>query len=86
LKDRDGYARIEVGGINWRVTRFLLLFKTGHLKEIAMHRCDNPPCCNLEHLRWGSYEQNLYDSYFKGRRKHKLRKTYDYLEQEVILG
>jgi hypothetical protein len=85
LKDKDGYGRIEVQGINWRVTRFLLFWSTGKLGDIAMHKCDNPPCCNIMHLRWGSYQQNLYDAYFKGRRKNNLRKTYDWYERNLLM-
>lgn len=33
----------------------------------AMHTCDNPPCCNPMHLRWGSTAANLEDARRKGR-------------------
>lgn len=28
----------------------------------SLHSCDNPPCCNPKHLRWGTPKQNRLDS------------------------
>ena len=33
----------------------------------ALHICDNPPCCNPEHLREGSQLDNVNDKVAKGR-------------------
>lgn len=33
----------------------------------VLHSCDNPPCVNPKHLRWGSAEENLGDA--RGRRR-----------------
>lgn len=41
---------------------------------VAMHTCDNPPCCNPEHLRWGTPADNVADMHAKGRRVYPPRK------------
>lgn len=36
------------------------------------HRCDNPPCCNPEHLFPGTHLENMRDSANKGRAKQHV--------------
>jgi len=37
----------------------------------VLHRCDNPPCCNPEHLFLGTIKDNVHDMYKKGRAGHQ---------------
>lgn len=39
----------------------------GHHGAVARHTCDNPPCCNPRHLRWGSQLENVGDMASKKR-------------------
>jgi HNH endonuclease len=38
--------------------------------EHVMHSCDNPPCCNPNHLSIGTHHENMIDSMLKGRAKN----------------
>ncbi|WP_257556500.1 hypothetical protein [Sphingobium sp. CFD-2] len=42
-------------------------------KAFALHSCDNPPCVNPKHLRWGSNKENMRDM-VKRRRHHAMRR------------
>ena len=35
--------------------------------NIVLHHCDNPPCCNPEHLTIGTHGENIRDAKSKGR-------------------
>lgn len=65
-----GYGIVRVGGKTKQVHRMVLEKKIGRVLkpvECACHTCDNPACCNPEHLWIGSKGDNIRDSVAKGR-------------------
>jgi hypothetical protein len=43
-----------------------------HEGHYVLHKCDNPPCCNPDHLFLGTQKANLEDAVTKGRMHFKL--------------
>lgn len=67
-----GYGQIGRNGkhsppIRAHVASWLLHFGPVPAGMYVCHRCDNPPCCNPNHLFLGTHKQNLQDMRLKGR-------------------
>jgi HNH endonuclease len=67
---KNGYGRVSVDGVldmahrhAWRLSGRPI----GPGQVIRHLRCDNPPCCRLDHLAAGSQGDNLRDAAQKGR-------------------
>lgn len=58
-----GYGVFWFNGKNVRANRYALE-QTEDVPfdgAICLHSCDNPPCCNPAHLRWGTHQDNVDD-------------------------
>lgn len=68
-KTNDGYGQIKIDGINHRAHRLAYSLYVGEIPEgmLVCHRCDNPPCCNPDHLFLGSDADNTSDKVAKER-------------------
>ena len=67
--DTKGYGSLWVGGKNRSVHRLvaMLLIPNPNALPCVLHSCDNPPCINPEHLRWGTVTENNAERDAKGR-------------------
>jgi len=67
---RDGYGQIQINGKPKLVHRVSYEIYKGKIPVgmCVCHRCDNPKCCNPEHLFLGTNQQNTADMIAKGRR------------------
>lgn len=62
-KTRKGYGHAQKGAIKLRAHRFAFELWNGPIPDgmMVLHSCDNPPCCNPEHLRVGTAKDNVFD-------------------------
>lgn len=74
-KTIDGYGRFKIAGKNYSPHR--LVYETFFCnipdKMDICHKCDNPSCCNPNHLFLGTRSDNMKDCYTKGRSLHILK-------------
>lgn len=69
-KTRFGYGDVVFKGKLMKIHRLVWTLTTGPIPpELELcHRCDNPPCCNPNHLFPGTHKENMRDMFRKGRR------------------
>jgi hypothetical protein len=67
--DNKGYGRIGHRGQKLLVHRTVYEAVVGEIPKgmWVLHRCDNPPCCNLAHLFVDTAQANVDDMIAKGR-------------------
>lgn len=68
-RDSNGYGDTYYLGKKDRTHRVAWQLFVGPLMrgDFVLHRCDNPPCCNPQHLFLGSQTENMRDCVSKGR-------------------
>lgn len=67
--NEKGYGVVYVDGVRWKTHRFAWFATFGPIPAglMVLHNCDNPPCCNPDHLRLGTNADNVRDMITKGR-------------------
>lgn len=75
-RTKFGYGQIHFMGQNHTAHRLMLASKGTKLGGdiVARHKCDNPPCCNPDHLETGTMKDNSQDRESRGRgnRRHRV--------------
>lgn len=66
-----GYGQLRVGGKALLTHRMAAEVEHGAGGDLhCLHSCDNPPCVNPRHLRWGTHKENMEDAVKRGRREY----------------
>lgn len=62
-KDTCGYTRIRYNGKHERLFRVIYQLNYGDIPKgmLIRHKCDNPSCCNIDHLEIGTQRDNVKD-------------------------
>lgn len=65
----NGYGGLKVNGRVERSNR--IAWELFHQESLgdrqALHKCDNPACCNPNHIYAGTESDNMYDTHHRGR-------------------
>lgn len=74
-KNKLGYGWFHFKGKTVKSHRMAYILHYGSIPEnkILLHFCDNPSCCNVLHLRAGTFSDNSTDMYSKGRGNNSAR-------------
>lgn len=67
-----GYTTFFIDGKTRNAHRASWMLQRGPIPDgmFVCHRCDNPPCVNIEHLFLGTPLDNMQDKIEKGRHRH----------------
>jgi hypothetical protein len=71
-KDSRGYGRFHIGlsrGSTALAHRVAFALTRGYVPDAVCHKCDNPSCCNPDHLFGGTRADNNLDMAAKGRNR-----------------
>ena len=76
-KWRTGYGYVRVAGKHIAVHRYMYALYNGEFNPalFVLHKCDNPSCCNPDHLFLGTQLDNIKDRDQKGRQRNKSSVT-----------
>ena len=76
-KDKNGYGQVAVAGKVLKTHRLAYELVNGAIPTgmCVRHKCDNPPCCNPEHLEVGTHAENMRDKKERGRQIGMIGET-----------
>ena len=91
-RSRKGYGEFGFRNSNILAHRFSWLQSYGSIpkNKMVLHKCDNPPCVNPEHLWIGTAQENTNDMISKGRQKCTPKKLSEsqvkQIREMVLIG
>ena len=73
-KNEDGYPKIKINNKYISVHRYIYEKNFGKIPKglLIRHRCDNPACINIKHLKIGTQQDNMNDK-VERHRQSKLK-------------
>ena len=73
-RDKDGYGRFRHMHKIYQANIYAYLITKGPIAkgDVVLHSCDNPPCCNPNHLSSGTHLDNMLDMVAKNRENNGI--------------
>ena len=87
LLNKWGYGRYRMGKFQAMAHRVAYQLQTGKNIDgfVAMHTCDNPSCCNPNHLVIGTHADNQADKFKKNRQAKGEKNGQSLLKNEQVI-
>lgn len=86
-KNIDGYGQIRYRNKFYRVHRVIFEHHNGSIPKgkIIRHKCDNPPCINIDHLLIGTQLDNINDKMLRKRQAKGEKQGASKLTEKQVL-
>lgn len=81
-----GYGNVRFENKQTTAHRVAWILTNGDIPDglFALHKCDNPPCCNPAHLFLGTHTDNMRDMIKKGRHVKGEDSIYSKLNEDQV--
>lgn len=85
-RDGCGYGMFRFGGRSQRAHRVAWILTFGGIPDglQVLHKCDNPPCVNPDHLFLGTNHDNVLDAVAKGRHGGRGEKHWTHTNPDAV--
>ena len=90
-KNVEGYGRFHYSGKFWMAHRLSWTLEIGEIPDgmHVLHKCDNPPCINVNHLFLGTNSDNVADKVSKNRQarnyKTHCKNGHEYKKENTLI-
>ena len=85
-RDKNGYGTLRAGRKDYKAHRAAFERTHGPIPKGMMvcHTCDNPPCCNVDHMFLGSASDNAQDCVSKSRHVHGSKSANAKISDHIV--
>lgn len=80
-----GYGQMSYRGVPVNTHRWLFQYFEGPLEstQYVLHRCNNPPCCNIDHLYIGTHQDIMRGIAERGCKKGERHPSAKLMQSDI---